>query len=65
MADTRHSAKRRLTETLLGEDLSVYVSRCRAAGDSWRQISLAIQRQVDVDLHPETLRLWFREEVAA
>jgi hypothetical protein len=45
--------------------LSKFVASHRAAGDSWRQISLALREDIDLDIHPETLRLWFAETVAA
>jgi hypothetical protein len=65
VARTPHTAKRRLAETLLKEPLSVFVSRHRDAGESWRQISLDIRENIDLDIHPETLRLWYVELTAA
>lgn len=65
MAVSGSQAKRRLADALLPGGLSAYVSERRSANQSWRQISLAIREQIDLDIHPETLRLWFREELAA
>ena len=59
------TAKRRLADTLIPDGLSAYVSRHREAGESWRTISLAIRDEINLDIHPHTLRLWFTEESAA
>jgi predicted HAD superfamily phosphohydrolase YqeG len=55
------ATKRRLADTLLDSGLSAYVSSRRKAQKSWRQISLDIREDVNLDIHPETLRLWFVE----
>lgn len=65
MATPSTTAKRRLADTLLDEGLDAYVSRHRNAGDSWREISLNLRDEVQLDIHPHTLRLWFHENEAA
>lgn len=65
VANSSLTAKRRLADTLLDGGLSAYVARRRGAEESWRQISLAIREEIALDIHPETLRLWFAEEIAA
>jgi hypothetical protein len=65
MASAPGTTKRRLADTLLKEPLAEYVSRNRDAGKSWRAISLEIRERIDLDIHPETLRLWFTERSAA
>lgn len=61
MADTLHAAKRRLADTLLPGGLYNYVSSRRTAGQSWRLISLAIREEIELDVHPTTLRLWLED----
>lgn len=46
-------------ETKLGEPLAGAVERWRFKGLSWREVSLNIRDLTNVDVTPETLRLWF------
>lgn len=64
MASSTATAKRRLAETLLERSLSEYVSYRRLDGKSWREISLDLREDIDLDIHPDTLRVWFTEEAA-
>lgn len=56
---------RRLADELIEGGLANYVSQRRAAGQSWRRISLDILAEVDLDIHPATLKQWCSEDVAA
>jgi hypothetical protein len=59
----------RLADALLGYPLAVYVTEKRTAFPqwSWRQIANRLERDTNgqVEVTGETLRLWFREDVAA
>lgn len=66
MASSSHTPKRRLADVLLGIPLSEYVAVRRAKGETWRDISYQIRREVDLDISHESLRHWFAaDEVAA
>jgi hypothetical protein len=58
-----------LANTLLGRSLADYVTEKRYATPrwSWRLIAQQIRNDTDgqVEVTGETLRLWFREDVAA
>jgi hypothetical protein len=58
VASSSLTAKRRLADALLDGGLVAYVSSRRASGESWRQISWAIREEVDLDIHPHTIRAW-------
>jgi intein-encoded DNA endonuclease-like protein len=64
MGSSTSTAKRRLADTLIEGGLSDYVSARRSSGQSWRVISLAIREDIDIDIHPDTLRLWYVERTA-
>lgn len=51
----------RLADTLLPEGLETYLKVRRGEGASWRRISLDLLRDVELDIHPDTLRLWYPE----
>lgn len=53
----------RLAELVLGESLEDFV-RERRPGSSWRRIAQALHEATngDIDLAPETLRLWFPDK---
>lgn len=61
MPPTDATPKRRLLELLTG-DLTAYVDSRRAAGKSWRQISLDIRDDYDLDITHETLRSWYPDD---
>lgn len=49
----------RLADSLLGGGLRAYVRDRRLAGKSWRQISLDLRDDIQVDVTYETLRNWY------
>lgn len=63
MGSSLGTAKRRLADQLLDGGLEKYVLERRAAGISWRRISLDILAEIDLDVHPQTLRQWIEEPV--
>lgn len=58
------STKRRLADALLGGRLDDFVAERLAGGKSWRQVSIDLRDQVDVDVHEETLKRWFADSPA-
>lgn len=59
------STKRRLADALLDGHLDEFVAERLAAGKSWRQVSIELRDRIDVDVHEETLKRWYREEPQA
>jgi len=57
------TAKRKLADLQLDGGLDAHVSRARNLGTSWRQISLDLREAIELDIHPETLRLWYADEL--
>lgn len=55
------STKRQLVEDRLGSDLAAFVLDLRQDGVSWPVISRRIERVVGVQVHHNTLRLWFED----
>lgn len=55
------STKRQLVEDRLGSDLAAFVLDLRQDGVSWPAIARRIERVVGVQVHHNTLRLWFED----
>jgi hypothetical protein len=66
--DESRSASQKLADHLLGDGgLDALVAERRAAGDSWRQVALALHLATNgaVSLTDETLRRWYGERASA
>lgn len=61
----KQTTTQRLAEHLLGASLEEYVRRRRTAGESWRQISLGLRDDIDLDVTEAALRSWYGAGVTA
>ena len=59
------TATQRLADHMLGGQLAEYVTTRREKGDSWRRIALDLRDDIGVDVTHETVRAWYRPQVAA
>lgn len=56
------STKRRLADALLDGHLDEFVTTRLTSGKSWRQVSIDLRDEIDVDVHEETLKRWFKDD---
>lgn len=56
-----------LADAIIDGGITKYVEEKRAAGLSWRRISIDLMKATDgkIDVGPTTVRSWFRQETAA
>ena len=59
---TQPSPLYRLIEERLGRPLTELIAESRAT-QSWPEIAAEIHRLTDVEINPETLRLWFKDRI--
>jgi len=63
-SDTRNLLELKFL-TIKGEHLDDFIRRRRSEGVGWRRISREIDDLVAMDLNPDTLAAWFRDEATA
>lgn len=59
MGNPTGTTTRRLADVLLHGKLDEYVADRRAAGKSWRRITLDLRDDIQVDVTHNTLRSWY------
>ena len=62
MSNPTGTTTRRLADVLLDGKLDEYVAERRAAGKSWRRITLDLRDDTAIDITHGTLRSWYPDE---
>lgn len=62
MGNPTGTTTKRLADVLLDGKLDEYVTERRAAGKSWRRITLDLRDDIGVDITHNTLRSWYPDE---